>query len=86
MLMRTLAVLCLSALLFSACSEASAGVETVNANCPMMGEAVDPTEATLEWQGHTVGFCCSGCSEKFEALTPEEQAAKLIETGTKLPE
>ena len=86
MLIRTFAVLSLSALLFSACSEASAAVQTVNENCPMMGEAIDPSEGTVEWQGHTVGFCCAGCSDKFEALSPEEQAAKLIETGTKLPE
>ncbi|GJM21393.1 MAG: hypothetical protein DHS20C15_13080 [Planctomycetota bacterium] len=85
MFFRTLAVLATSALLFTACSEAQAAVETVNENCPEMGKPVVASEGTLEWQGHTVGFCCGGCKEEFEARSPEEQAAKLIEHGTQLP-
>lgn len=85
MLVRTLAVLSLSALLFTACSEAQAAVEPVNENCPMMGEPIDVSEGTLEWDGHQIGFCCGGCNEKFAALSDEEKVAKLIETGTTLP-
>lgn len=56
----------------------------INATCPMMGDEVDAEGEVAEWNGETIGFCCEGCKPKFEALSPEEQAAKLAEQGVQV--
>lgn len=63
-----------------ACSQ-TVHAETANATCPMMGGNVDPEGGTVEWEGQTIGFCCDGCSGKFEALSAEEKVAHLIDQG-----
>ncbi len=50
---------------------------TVNTHCPIMGGEVTPEGGTVEWNGQTVGFCCSDCIAKFEALSDEEKQAAL---------
>jgi len=52
-------------------------VATVNDHCPIMGGEVTPKGGTVEWNGKTIGFCCDGCDEKWEALSEEEKAEKL---------
>ncbi|HBN77129.1 MAG TPA: hypothetical protein DD473_15200 [Planctomycetaceae bacterium] len=53
------------------------GVKTANEYCPIMGGKVTAEGGTTEWNGKTIGFCCDGCDEKWEALSDEEKAAKL---------
>jgi YHS domain-containing protein len=43
-------------------------VDTKNAMCPIMGEAIDP-EQTLVLQGHKVAVCCKGCDKKLRKST-----------------
>ena len=53
----------------------------VNAMCPIMGKAVDPKDGgSAPWaDGKKVGFCCPGCSDKWNALTDDEKTAKLAQ-------
>ena len=53
----------------------------VNAMCPIMGKAVDPKDGgSAPWaDGKKVGFCCPGCSDKWNALTDDQKAAKLAQ-------
>ncbi|RKY17213.1 MAG: hypothetical protein DRQ55_16340 [Planctomycetota bacterium] len=62
----------------------SAPAGAINANCPMMGKAINPAVATSDWNGKQVGFCCKGCIKKFAALSDDEKGAKLEATGTEL--
>jgi YHS domain-containing protein len=50
--------------------EAQVGDKTL---CPVSGEefTVTATSPKTEYKGKTVYFCCSGCSEKFQA-NPDE--------------
>jgi len=51
--------------------------EVINNTCPVMGGKVDKdTPYKAEYKGKTIGFCCAGCVEKFEA-DPEKYMAKL---------
>lgn len=52
-------------------------VATVNEHCPIMGGEVTPEGGTTEWKGQTIGFCCDGCEEKWDALSDEEKGEKL---------
>jgi hypothetical protein len=42
--------------------------ECVNTNCPWSGEPVR-VDGLTRYRGMTVGFCNSGCRDKFEAAT-----------------
>ena len=81
------------ALTLGACASTEAGDQTgmdqvapttdaaagpINANCPIMGGEVDPDVATVDVNGHAVGFCCGGCDEKFNAWSDEEKT-KFVE-------
>ena len=55
-------------------------VTFANESCPMMGGEPTP-ELTRQWEGKTIGFCCEGCPEKWDALSEEEKAAKLAEAS-----
>ncbi|MDD4890273.1 MAG: hypothetical protein PHU85_10125 [Phycisphaerae bacterium] len=52
-----------------------------NTKCPIMGGAFDPAaiaaDATREWKGQKVGFCCGGCPEAWDKLTDAEKQAKI---------
>jgi hypothetical protein len=82
---KALAAVLLIALAFGCSSEpggsAEGGAAFANANCPMMGDPVDPEGATVQFQGHTIGFCCDNCAPKFEQLSDTEKLAKLAEAG-----
>lgn len=40
--------------------------ESVNKVCPLSNEPIDG-ETSIEYKGHTIGFCCAGCDDKFLA-------------------
>ncbi len=52
-------------------------VAAVNEVCPIMGGKVKDDGGRSEWNGKTVGFCCPGCIEKWEALPEDEKKTKL---------
>ncbi|MCH7791021.1 MAG: hypothetical protein IID31_01915 [Planctomycetes bacterium] len=45
----------------------------VNANCPISKRPVDPEAATLQYNGHTIGFCCPNCESKFKAWDEQKK-------------
>ena len=55
----------------------------INAVCPIMGNKVDmmnaPKELTRMYKGKKVGFCCTNCPLKWDALTDAEKDQKLKE-------
>lgn len=56
---------------------AATSTETINEHCPIMGGDVTPEGGTADWNGETVGFCCDGCIEKWQALSEDEKKAAL---------
>ena len=42
--------------------------DAINETCPWSGKPVSADSLTL-YRGHVVGFCNSGCRDKFEAAT-----------------
>lgn len=42
--------------------------KAINSTCPWSGKPVDPGSLT-SYRGHTVGFCNTGCRDKFETAT-----------------
>lgn len=40
--------------------------EPINETCPWSGNPVSP-DALTRYNGHVVGFCNTGCRDKFEA-------------------
>lgn len=61
----------------SATTETSASAEAINEHCPIMGSDVTAEGGTVEWNEQTVGFCCDGCSEKWQALSEDEKKEAL---------
>jgi len=62
----------------------------VNTKCPVMGGKVDPASVPARLvrmhKGQKVGFCCTGCPERWEELSDAEKDAKLAKVtsgGTK---
>ena len=45
----------------------------INANCPISQKPVDPEATTLRYKGHTIGFCCPGCEERFLAWDEQKK-------------
>ena len=64
----------------------AAAVATLNAKCPMMGNAVTAEGGTASFAGQTIGFCCDGCGPKFAKLSDIEKVAALAENGTTMPQ
>ncbi|MFT7464282.1 MAG: hypothetical protein ACI9EF_002632 [Pseudohongiellaceae bacterium] len=52
--------------------------------CPQMGNPVTDEGGSVEWNGMTVGFCCDGCGEKFEALDDMSKGAALVKVGVEV--
>jgi hypothetical protein len=77
-------VLVLAAALACSTSVEEGAPSFINANCPGMGEAVDPEVASYDWNGKQVGFCCNGCIEDFAGLSEDEKVAALAKVGTDL--
>lgn len=55
-------------------------VNLVNTHCPIMGHEVTDDGGRTDYDGGTVGFCCPGCVEKFNAL---DEVAKVDALATK---
>ena len=53
-------------------------LKSVNAECPVMGGEVTSDGGTAEWNGKLIGFCCPECVPKWEKLSDEEKAKKLV--------
>jgi len=52
--------------------EAAEQCEVINSTCPVMGGEVDQdTPFKVEYEGQTIGFCCAGCIDAFNAA-PEK--------------
>ena len=51
----------------------------INTTCPVMGGRVDEnTPYKVEYNGKTIGFCCSGCVRTFKE-DPEKYMKKIKE-------
>ena len=50
----------------------------INAHCPVMTDEDALPEHTIQWQGHTIGFCCNKCPRRF-LDHPERYLANLPE-------
>jgi len=61
-------------------------VASINALCPIMGEAVEPDGGTAQFAGQTIGFCCAKCSGKFAKLDDAGKLDELAKHGTTLPQ
>lgn len=48
-----------------------------NDTCPFSGGPVSANATTVSFEGKDIGFCCNGCSSKFEKMSDEERAATL---------
>lgn len=56
-------------------------VTFANERCPIM-EGEPTPELTRQWDGKTIGFCCEGCPEKWDAMSEEEKAAKFAKASS----
>lgn len=66
---------CLMLGVITGCACLGAAAEPVNQTCPISGNAFDEPAATVEVNGHTVGFCCPDCVAPFEAWSAEKKAS-----------
>jgi hypothetical protein len=48
--------------------------DCINDTCPWSGRPVSADSLTL-YQGHVVGFCNTGCRDKFDAAVSHFEAA-----------
>ena len=48
--------------------------ECINDRCPWSGDPVTP-DSLIEFNGYVVGFCNTGCRDKFEAAIQYFEAA-----------
>ena len=53
--------------------------DVVNGTCPWSGDAVQADSLTL-YQGEVVGFCNTGCRDKFEKAIEHFDAALSAKT------
>jgi hypothetical protein len=52
-------------------------VTSVNSYCViMLDDPVDPT-VVRDFKGQTVGFCCSGCLKKWDAMSDAQKDAAI---------
>lgn len=49
--------------------------DCINDTCPWSGEPVQP-DSLIEFNGHVVGFCNTGCRDKFETALRHFEEAK----------
>ncbi len=55
-------------------------VECINETCPWSGKPVQPDSLT-EYDGQVVGFCNTGCRDKFETAVRHFRNAKASKSG-----
>ena len=58
-------------------TQASMGM--INDTCPMSGHAVDG-KTMVEYRGHTVGMCCAGCKDAWQAMSRKKKASSVRKT------
>jgi YHS domain-containing protein len=63
----------------------AAHAATVNSYCPIGHEPVQSSVETVSYKGHTVGFCCPGCREMWDA-TPEAEREAFLAKALKSQE
>jgi hypothetical protein len=51
--------------------------EFANAFCPIMFHAISGKGEVTTWNEKSIGYCCDGCKEKFEALSDDDKKAAL---------
>lgn len=51
-------------------------VSFANTKCPIMG-GKPKAELTAKYGTETIGFCCDGCPQKWDALSDDQKAEKL---------
>ena len=60
----------------------TATAQFANTKCTIMGNVINPEKVTAdlikEYKGQKVALCCAGCPEKWDALSDEDKAAKLL--------
>jgi YHS domain-containing protein len=67
----------------SCCSTKEKSASTVkpwNEVCPVLGNKINTSVKTVEYQGKVYGFCCAGCDSKF-AKDPEKYSKNLSSDG-----
>lgn len=65
-------------------SQASTTTTVVmNDYCPIMGGKVTDEGGTVVWNGKTIGFCCDGCDEKWQALSEGDKSDKFAAAQAK---
>ncbi|MGE3109439.1 MAG: hypothetical protein AB7G11_15520 [Phycisphaerales bacterium] len=64
----------------SASSDKSMGAMADNTVCPYSKNPVNPSAGVVSAGGKNIGFCCTGCKAKFEALDAKarEQMAATV--------
>lgn len=59
----------------------TAAGEPINTMCPIGGheftKAGHSKDLTRSYNGKTIGFCCSGCTDAFDGMTAEEKTKVL---------
>jgi len=63
---------------------AGSSAKAVNLLCPIQGDPVTRNGGTVQYAGHTIGFCCAKCSAKFATLDDKSKLAALADHGTSL--
>ena len=59
----------------------SSAQAAMNAKCPMSGEELDAQSPTEAYKGQNVGFCCTKCMKRWDALPDADKNAKLDAAG-----
>lgn len=54
----------------------------INTACPISGEPIDGA-TRVESNGVTIGFCCPGCDDMFNAWTVDRRATYIASSGAK---
>ena len=55
--------------------------DCINEACPWSGKPVDPGSLAL-YRGHVVGFCNTGCRDKFQTATSAFDTVLAARNGT----
>ena len=54
--------------------------DCINETCPWSGKPVQP-DSLIEFDGHVVGFCNTGCRDKFATALRHFEHAKATDAG-----
>ncbi|MBG80421.1 MAG: hypothetical protein CMJ39_06915 [Phycisphaerae bacterium] len=59
------------------CTSTQASLGIMNDTCPMSGRPVNNESPSASWNGQSVGFCCGGCKNRFEAADDNGKSEML---------